>query len=275
MLRQQTWPRDKFEVIVADNNSSCGLAAVRAAADGWRVVDAPIQGAGPARNAGVAVAGGVIYAFIDSDCRPDPRWIEEGVLALRSFDFVGGRVDTCARNPSRPTAVEAWELVFGFNFKRYIQVEGYSGSGNMFTRRDVFESVGGFRNGLAEDMDWSFRARAKGHRLGYAPEALVKHPARPQWGDLLQRWRRVSAEHYRLTREKSFGLLRWLAWTAGMPLSIAPHILRVLASDQLPSARARAGALVVLVGHRLWRTGYMARLALTSCRPHPHLPGIE
>ena len=91
-LQRQTWPADRMEVIVADNNSRCGIDAVVAAAPGCRVVHAPIQGAGPARNAGAAAARGEILAFIDSDCSPEPGWIEHGVRALSKYHFAGGHV---------------------------------------------------------------------------------------------------------------------------------------------------------------------------------------
>jgi hypothetical protein len=89
---------------------------------------------------------------------------------------------------------------------------------------------------------------------------IVSHFARSDWPELLKRWRRVLAEHYLLTREKPFGMLRWAARTGGMPLSIAPHSLKVLRSDRLLSARDKLSSLAVLVAHRLWRTYYMARL---------------
>ncbi len=263
-LRRQTWPTDHMEIIVADNNSACGLDAVVAVAADCRVIHAPIQGAGPARNAGVAVARGAILAFIDSDCVPRPDWIEHGVRALENYDFVGGYVETAARDPARPTPVEAWEMVFGFNFEQYILKEGYTGSGNMWVWREVFDTVGGFRAGVSEDMEWSFRATAAGYRLGYQPGAVVSHLARESWQDLLKRWRRVIAEHHALTREKPAGTVRWLAWTAGMPLSIAPHALRVLRTNRLPDWKARVAATSVLVAHRLWRTGFMMRLLIVA-----------
>ncbi len=98
-LLAQSWLRDQFEIVVADNNSTCGLAAVQEAAPSALVVPAPIQGAGPARNAGVAASRGTIIALIDSDCVPEPDWITEGVAALDRFDFVGGRVFTFAAVP--------------------------------------------------------------------------------------------------------------------------------------------------------------------------------
>lgn len=261
-LHRQTWPADRMEVIVVDNNSECGLEAVRRVAAGYHVVHASIQGAGPARNAGAAAAHGEILAFLDSDCDPQPDWIENGVRALGTYDVAGGRVITTARDPSRPTAVEAWELVFGFDFERYIRVEGYTGSGNMWVWRKVFDAVGGFRTGVAEDMDWSFRATAAGFRLGYERGAVVSHLARSDWKGLLSRWRRVLGEHYRLTQEKPLGSLRWALWTAGMPLSIGPHAVRVMRSRRLYSLRCKLSAIAVLTGFRLWRTGYMVRMTI-------------
>jgi len=269
-LRRQTWPADRMEIIIADNNSACGLANIEKIADGCRVIHAAIQGAGPARNEGAAAARGNILAFIDSDCHPRQDWIERGVKGLAGFDFVGGYVETAARDPSRPTPVEAWEIVFGFNFERHISVEGYTGSGNMWVWRHVFDSVGGFRASVSEDMDWSFRATAAGYRLGYAPAAAVSHLARASWPDLLTRWRRVVAEHYVLNREKSTWLVRWLAWTAAMPASIVPHAVRVLRSDRLPNWQSKSAALVILIAHRLWRTGFMLRLLFTAARPDGH-----
>jgi cellulose synthase/poly-beta-1,6-N-acetylglucosamine synthase-like glycosyltransferase len=259
-LQRQTWPTERMEIIVADNNSVCGIDTVSAAARGCRVVPAPIQGAGPARNAGAAVARGEILAFIDSDCDPQLDWVEHGVRALAKYDFAGGRVVTTARDPLRPTPVEAWEIVFGFDFERYILVEGYTGSGNMWVWRRVFDAVGGFRAGVAEDMDWSFRARKAGFRLGYERGAVVSHLARSDWPELLRRWRRVLSEHYLLTREKPFGTVRWTVWTGGMPLSILLHSVKVLRSEHLLSSRDKVSALAVLLAHRLWRTYYMARL---------------
>src|SRR5271165_879096 len=91
-LLGQTYPRDRFEIVVADNNSRCGLDMVGSAAPEARVVPAPIQGAGPARNAGIAASRGEVIAFLDSDCVPEPDWLIEGVAALMQFDFVGGQV---------------------------------------------------------------------------------------------------------------------------------------------------------------------------------------
>jgi hypothetical protein len=81
---------------------------------------------------------------------------------------------------------------------------------------------------------------------------------------LLARWRRVVTEHYLLTREKPFWLIRWLAWTAVMPFSIAPHLIRVLRCERLQDTRAKMEAAFILAAIRLWRMWFMLRLLSTS-----------
>ena len=136
------------------------------------------QGAGPARHAGVAASRGEVIAFLDSDCVRNPIGSPRVLRHWPPFDFVGGKVMVFAREPERPNAVEAYEMVFNFDFERYIEKVGFTGSGNMFVHRTVFDRVGGFCAVVAEDADWSFRARGRGYRLGYAERALVGHPAR-------------------------------------------------------------------------------------------------
>jgi glycosyltransferase involved in cell wall biosynthesis len=266
-LLGQTWPGENFEIVVADNNSTCGLQAVREAVPCASVVPAPIQGAGPARNAGVAASRGDVIAFIDSDCVPEPNWIAEGVAALSHFDFVGGRVVTFAHCPERPNPVEAFEKVFNFNFRRYIETVGFTGTGNMFVPRQVFDRVGGFRAVVAEDMEWSFRARALGCRLGYAQFAVVGHPARRSWAELEQRWARMLQEDYALIQEQKYGRARFVIKALAMPASVLPHVVKVLLSRQLPNGWSKFGAIAVLTRLRLWRASRMLRLAADIMPP--------
>ncbi len=259
-LLEQTWPRERLEIVVADNNSPCGIDMVRKAVPEAVVVEVATQGAGPARNGGIAASRGEILALIDSDCVPAPDWIAEGVAALQRFDFVGGRVMTFARHPDCPTPVESYERVFNFNFRRYIEKVGFTGTGNMFVRRNVFARVGDFRNGVSEDMEWSFRARDLGFRLGYAERAIVGHPARREWGELKQRWSRIVAEHYALTTERRYGRVLFALKALAMPASVLPHSAKVLLSPQLSDLSSRLGAIAVLARLRLWRSGRMLRL---------------
>src|SRR3984957_19059455 len=155
LLQGQSFPSDRTEVIVADNGSSGGLDAVRRLVGSrGRVVEVVERGAGPARNAGVRASRGDALAFIDSDCRPDKGWLEEGLSELRSADFVGGRVDVLVEDPQRMTGAEAFESVFAFQNERYVKDLKFTVTASMFVWRSVFDAVGGFENGVPEDKDW-------------------------------------------------------------------------------------------------------------------------
>ena len=272
-LLSQAWPEDRLEIVVVDNNSHCGLDAVRKAAPGARVILERAQGAGPARNAGAAASRGDVLAFLDSDCVAHADWLAEGVSRLEGYDVVGGQVVVFARVPHRPTPVEAFEMVFNFNFRRYIEKVGFTGTGNMFVRRAVFDRVGGFRTGVSEDMDWSFRARKMGYRLGYAEGAVVGHPARHGWAELKRRWSRIVSEHLEHVCERRFGRLLFMGKALLMPASIAPHIVTILRSPRLPGPRARLGAIKTLIRLRLWRSGAMLRRAAERRLPAPKRKG--
>lgn len=253
-LGAQTMPRDAFEIIVGDNGSPVPRDAIEAAISGRaRLTIVAEKGAGPARNGAVAISTGELLAFIDSDCIAAPGWLEAGVAGLQAYDFVGGRVRVFTGRDGPMTDAEAFETVFAFDFEDYILRQGFTGSGNMFVPRAVFDRVGGFRTGVSEDKEWSLRATAMGFRLGYVPAAEIAHPARRDWGDLMTRWQRLSRERYLLDRERPLGALRWLARTWVTPLTALAHTPKVLRHPDLPDARARRRALAALYRLRLWR----------------------
>lgn len=264
-LERQTLARDQFEIIVADNNSPEGREAVAAVIRGRaQLVVVAEKGAGPARNGGVAQARGERLAFIDSDCVAEPEWLAEGVRALEHADFVGGRVKVLVDDPRHLTGAEAFERVFAFDFKTYITRKGFTGAGNLFCPRALFDTVGGFLAEVSEDVEWSRRARAAGFSLGYAPKAVVGHPARGTWADLVSKWRRVNRETYRLAVARRGGRLFWLARTCALPASALAHTPKVIASAELSGLTQRLSALGVLYRLRLWRFTDALRLLITN-----------
>lgn len=266
-LDAQTMPHDEFEVIVADNASPLPRDAIEATITGRaKLVFVAEKGAGPARNGGVAVATGEILAFIDADCVAMPGWLEAGVAGLNDYDFIGGHVAVSVGDPARMTGAEAFESVFAFDFRSYILDKGFTGSGNMFVWRRVFDQVGGFRPAVSEDTEWSHRATGMGFRLGYVPEAEIAHPARKDWGELSGKWRRVVRERYLLTSEQPLGRLRWLALTWALPLSAVAHTPKVLRAANLPDVAARMRALATLYRLRMYRFVEAHRQFLGSSR---------
>ena len=265
-LRQQSMQRSLYEVIVADNNSSCGLAAVIDACKGVRVVAATKQGAGEARNSGVSAARGQFLAFTDSDCRPEPQWLEQGLRAMDGADVVGGRIVVSVDDREHLTMAESYELVFAFNNRRYVEEQGYSVTANMFTRRNVLDSVGPFRVGVSEDLDWGRRATALGFRVRYAIDAVVSHPARREWSDLTRKWRRLTMESYRLAVEQPHGKILWFLRSWLVLFSPIAHCRTILKSHELQGVNQRLKSIGAMIYLRGWRFLQSNRLLFVELR---------
>jgi GT2 family glycosyltransferase len=262
-LNRQTLPRDKWELIISDNGSKCReeIEAVAKAA-GAILVFASDRGAGPARNSGVDAASGEIFAFTDADCVPESRWLEEGLRALSKADFVGGEVRVSVALPWSVTAVEAFELVFAFDNEGYVTRKGFTVTANLFCSKTVFDKVGKFRVGVSEDLEWSHRATGLGYHIGYAPSAVVVHPARRSWSDLKRKWDRITLESFLLLREKPYGTARWLLRSLVLVPSALVHTPRLLTSKKISGVRLKFFATLILYRIRLRRFYMSIKLLL-------------
>jgi GT2 family glycosyltransferase len=265
LLERQRFPSQSIEVIVVDNGSRAGFDSIRALVGARATaVRATHRGAGLARNAGVAVSRGKVLAFLDSDCRPAPDWIAAGVASLEEYDIAGGAVRVDVEDLTNMSPTEAFEVVFAFRNAMYVRRKGFTVTASMFVRREVFDAVGPFRAGVSEDVDWCHRARRIGYRLGYAPQAVVGHPARRTWAELKRKSERLVSESYALYREAPYGRLQWLAWAWLGPVSILPHLVYVLATGKLARFQDRLNAAGILCRFRLARFLQANRIAVSQ-----------
>ncbi len=257
------------EIIVVDNGSREMPFAVCDAFPGIILLAEPKPGPGPARNTGVAASSGDILAFIDADCLADPLWLSTArdAMADPAAQILGGDVRIAYANPSRLTALEAYESIYAYRMDRYIAREGFTGTGNLVVRRPVLDQVGPFAGlEVAEDRDWGQRATRAGHRIRYVAGMKVYHPARPNFRDLAVKWERSTAHDFVKAGQRKGGRLRFLIKTLAMPLSPLAEIPRLLASDRLSGLGNKARAFLCLVRIRLHRARIMARL-LTGTDP--------
>lgn len=267
-LAAQPEAATRLEIVVVDNGSAALPVEVVAAHPNARLVVEPTPGPGPARNRGAADSRAPLLAFMDADCQARGDWL--AALLARFADpaaaIVGGDVRIIFETPGAPTPIEAYEAVYAFRQKDYIERKGFSISANLATRRATFEAVGPFGGiDTAEDKAWGLRARAMGIVTAHAPELVVFHPARPSLDEMKRKWNRITAHDWRDQVEGRglFRRLRWWLKTAAMPLSPAVEIPRILAEPTLPGAAARLGAFRTLCAVRLHRGVQMARLGLS------------
>ncbi|GGX49692.1 glycosyltransferase [Saccharospirillum salsuginis] len=165
------YPRDRFETILVDNSSTDGTPDL-ARQFPVEVYELPNVNVGAVRNYGAGKANGSILAFLDADCVVDPRWLKKGVETLQnlSVDVVGGGIKLGAS----PSWVESfWLLECRHGSTRPTELIGC----NIFIRKSVFESVGGFNEQITsgEDTDISRKLKASGHSVPVITDLAVVH----------------------------------------------------------------------------------------------------
>ncbi len=191
-LAHQTLPRGSYEVVVVDDGSSDNTQTRAKAHAGVSLVTQPHAGPAMARNHGVKHARGEIVLFTDSDCEPTVDWLARMVAPFRDKGITG--VKGVYRTRQKEIVARFVQIEYEEKYDRmageaYIDfVDTYSAG----YRRVVFLANGGFDTSFpyasVEDQEFSFRLARQGHKMVYAPEAIVYH-----WGhahNLRSYWRR-------------------------------------------------------------------------------------
>ncbi|OSP54075.1 glycosyltransferase family 2 protein [Pseudoruegeria sp. SK021] len=250
------------EVVVADNDTPADLDPLRAAHLWARFVTETTKGAAAARNRGVAETSARHLAFLDSDCVPGPDWLSTALALAGTADVIGGRIDTFDETPAPRSGAEAFETVFAFCQKSYIEEKGFSVTANLVTSRAVFEDVGPMIVGLSEDMDWCFRATAKGYGLIYRDDLAVSHPTRQDWPALAKKWRRTTLEGFHLNGTSPVERAKWALRALAVAASGPAHLPKVLGSDKLRDSTEKKRGAATLLRLRAARAQWMLAQAL-------------
>lgn len=173
-----------YPVIVVDDGSedAAGVAAV-AAAHGATLVRRRING-GPAaaRNTGLRHVTTALVAYVDSDCVPEPGWIERlaGHFADPLVALAAPRI-TAVPGPglAQRYAHAAGSLDMGEEPARVAPNArvSYVPTAAILARRSALLEVGGFDDALrvGEDVDLVWRLHEAGARVRYDPAVRVKH----------------------------------------------------------------------------------------------------
>ena len=175
---------DKLETIVVDDGSIDGTGDFVEKNFPWvRLLRLEASGLSQARNAGAAMARGEILAFTDDDCEPDHDWITRlrPIYEQGNFAAVGG--------PNLPPPPRTWEEAVvcaapgapSHVMLDDVEAEHLPGC-HLTVTRAAFNQIGGFDpqfHTAGDDVDFCWRLREAGYRLGFAPGAFVWHWRRP------------------------------------------------------------------------------------------------
>ena len=232
-LRSQTYPADKVEYLLVDNNSSDrSISIIQAAAESKEITIRPltenqIQSSYAARNAGIRSANSEILAFTDGDCRPQPQWLENLIQPF-SDPNVGIVVGEILALPGKSLLEKYADKQETLSQKHTLAHPfcPYGQTANLGIRKQAFVEVGLFRpyltTGGDADICWRILGETS-YQFEFAEKAIVKHRHRSNWKDLQSQWRRYGKSNRYLhelhgvdlmrefkTKEYVYRLSRWL-----------------------------------------------------------------
>jgi glycosyltransferase involved in cell wall biosynthesis len=172
-------PELEWEVVVADNRSTDGTAAVAESfADrlDLRVVPAPEKpNAAYARNVAVATGEAPWIGFVDADDKVAPGWVEAIARGLEEHQFVAGRLDSQLLNSPAVVRSRPVPQSVGLQWWSVGPPLPHAGGGNLGIHRSVYEAVGGFDEDLVglQDVDFCWRVQMTGVPLHFLPDATL------------------------------------------------------------------------------------------------------
>ncbi|HEY1360222.1 MAG TPA: glycosyltransferase [Thermoleophilaceae bacterium] len=157
--------RPAAEMIVIDDGSTDGSAAVVERFPQVKLIRTENRGPAAARNTGVAEATGELITFLDADDLMKPDRLERQAAALEE-------------DPSASFALGRGEVILeaGVEPPTWVPEERqWYAHMTLFTTRRAFELIGPFDEDLrvGEDTDWLFRAFEAGLRPALVPEPVI------------------------------------------------------------------------------------------------------
>lgn len=197
-MQAQTYPADRFEVIVVDNGSSDGTLE-RAREAGFKALMRPERGRTKALNTGIDAARGDYILTTDLSCRAVPGWIRcivDTFAAYPDAGCVGGEIKLLrtARNAvlDFQERSEYMSPLLALQRTR-LPFMPFADGANASFRREVFERIGGFEESFvkAGDVEICYRMFVlTDYKLVFNRAALMYEPGEPSLRALLrQRYR--------------------------------------------------------------------------------------
>jgi cellulose synthase/poly-beta-1,6-N-acetylglucosamine synthase-like glycosyltransferase len=177
-LAEQDYPKDAYEIVVIDANSTDGTLEI-AKKFTSKVYSLPLNAAAAYNYAMKVVLFGVL-GFVDADAKVEQAWLRKLVphLSQPRVAGVSGAIETW--NVENPLARS-----IGYEIKnRYRRIGKYTGriaTMNLLLKRSVIEEVGGWDENFPSqyDTDFGYRMSSVGYKIAYEPDAKCFHFNRP------------------------------------------------------------------------------------------------
>ena len=163
------------EILVVDGGSVDATVA-------WANKHVPVitakRGRGGQLNRGVSATQGELLLFLHADTIPDEHGIRELLTVMQDEKIIGGAF-RMRFNDARPI----YQRIGANVTQRSLRTKSYTGDQAIFTRRSVFEQLGGHRDWpFMEDVDYSERMNKHGEVVLLTSEVETSARRHQCWG---------------------------------------------------------------------------------------------
>lgn len=193
-LSEQTYPAERFEVVVVVDGGEDIEGSLRERSYPFRVrvVSQPKSGPASARNRGLEVATEPYALFLDDDVIPARSLVEQHAAAHTEPDLVVIGPLLATRG-SRPAPWTQWEWATLSEQYRAMRAGEWAPTprqfytGNASVRVDHVRAVGGFNATFTrgEDVELAWRLHDRGLRFVFNPRAAAEHLAQRSYASWL------------------------------------------------------------------------------------------
>lgn len=187
-VKKQKYPKEKFEIIVANNNSKDKTAEIAKKA-GAHVIDVKKQGHVFALNTGMQKASGELIAVTDADTRVSPNWLDTVARVFEDKEVVavtGSAYYNSGSKMSEYLGKMTYSMFVRFHFA--LKKPHLTGL-NLAVRKSAFLEIKGLdtRYETFSDLELGLRIKKVG-KVIFCEDLLVASSPR--------RWEKGSLEDY-------------------------------------------------------------------------------
>lgn len=264
-LQKQTYPVDKFEIIFINNGSTRSFKFSESFLERSILLkeDEYLNSPYSARNRGVEVSKGEIVAFIDANSTPEENWLEEGVRCFENSesDLIGGSVEFDFQNSV--TAGKIVDALTSITMQKAIQERGAAYTANLFVKKQVFEEVGLFEEGVRSggDVRWTLKAKELGFKIVYCKSAMVKKYARSA-KELYRKKIRTGRGYYHSWKQEPENERR--SWFYNLMRSLKPPTLSKIKQMNPDRYHKEFDKKLVSIWFHVYASGILEQLAFLS-----------
>lgn len=171
----------RWELIVVDDGSTDGSAAVALSAGARVLQTGNRRGPAAARNLGAWLAAGTYLFFVDADCELHPDTLDRAARHFEADPELAALFGAYDDLPAAPNFIAQYKNLF----HHYVHLRSNPAASTFWTgcgaiKRSVFLALGGFdarryRRPSIEDIELGYRLKQAGGRIRLAGEVQVKH----------------------------------------------------------------------------------------------------